>query len=105
MKIIQTNIFGENEEVLVKTETGQIKRNTDKGKIFLKLLAPGLSLMSKPIQDNTDLIERISKIEEWFCSMSGGDNFIITLEAVRISERQARRLLKEYKRKKDNEPS
>ena len=63
-------------------------------RIFIRLRTPHETLMCKPIEDGVDFARRASIIENWFNSVVRKGNFILTFEALQISDEEADNLEK-----------
>lgn len=63
-------------------------------RIFIRLRTPQETLTCSPIQDSADFARRASIIENWFNSVVRKGNFILTFEALQISEEEADNLEK-----------
>lgn len=63
-------------------------------RIFIRLRTPQETLTCTPIQDGADFAKRASIIENWFNSVVRKGNFILTFEALQISDEEADNLEK-----------
>lgn len=63
-------------------------------RIFIRLRTPYETLMCKPIETGADFAQRASIIENWFNSVVRKGNFILTFEALQISDEEADNLEK-----------
>lgn len=61
-------------------------------RIFIRLRTPQETLMCNPIEDGADFAQRASIIENWFNSVVRKGNFILTFEALQISDEEADKL-------------
>mgnify|MGYP001787292072 CR=1 FL=1 len=59
-------------------------------RIFIRLRTPAETLTCSPIEDGEDFARRASIIEQWFNThIRGGGNFLLTFEAVQVSDDEA----------------
>lgn len=63
-------------------------------RIFIRLRTPQETLMCRPIDDGADFAQRASIIENWFNSVVRKGNFILTFEALQITDEEADNLEK-----------
>lgn len=63
-------------------------------RIFIRLRTPQETLMCRPIEDGADFARRASIIENWFNSVIRKGNFILTFEALQITDEEADNLAK-----------
>lgn len=61
-------------------------------RIFIRLRTPQETLTCTPIKDGVDFAQRASIIENWFNSVVRKGNFILTFEALQISDEEADKL-------------
>lgn len=58
-------------------------------RIFVSLRTPQETLTCSPIQDGADFAQRVSIIENWFNSVVRKGNFVLTFEALQITDEEA----------------
>ena len=58
-------------------------------RIFIRLRTPQETLTCSPIRDGADFAQRVSIIENWFNSVVRKGNFILTFEALQITDEEA----------------
>ena len=58
-------------------------------RIFVRLRTPQETLTCSPIQDGADFAQRVSIIENWFNSVVRKGNFVLTFEALQITDEEA----------------
>ena len=58
-------------------------------RIFIRLRTPQETLTCSPIRDGADFAQRASIIENWFNSVVRKGNFILTFEALQITDEEA----------------
>jgi hypothetical protein len=64
-------------------------------RIFIRLRTPQETLACSPIRDGADFASRASIIENWFNSVVRKGNFILTFEALQVTDEQADEMEKE----------
>ena len=64
-------------------------------RIFIRLRTPHEVLTCRPIEDGKDFAQRASIIENWFNSVIRKGNYVLTFEAVQVSDEEAERLMGE----------
>lgn len=64
-------------------------------RIFIRLRTPQETLTCSPIRDGADFASRASIIENWFNSVVRKGNFILTFEALQVTDEQADEMEKE----------
>lgn len=64
-------------------------------RIFIQLRTPYETLTCRPIEDASDFANRVSIIENWFNSIVRGGNYVLTFEALQITDEQADELCEE----------
>lgn len=63
-------------------------------RIFIRLRTPQETLTCTPIEDGADFARRASIIENWFNSLVRKGNFILTFDALQITDEEAENLEK-----------
>ena len=58
-------------------------------RIFVRLRTPSETLTCRPIEDWEDFARRVSIIENWFNSVVRNGNYLLTFEAVQLTDEQA----------------
>jgi hypothetical protein len=58
-------------------------------RIFIRLRTPYETLTCSPIEDGADFARRASIIENWFNSIVRKGNFVLTFDAVQITDEDA----------------
>ena len=58
-------------------------------RIFIRLRTPHETLTCSPIRDGADFAARASIIENWFNSIIRKGNYILTFEAVQVTDEEA----------------
>lgn len=61
-------------------------------RIFIRLSTPQETLTCSPIQDGEDFARRASIIENWFNSVIRKGNYLLTFQAVQLTDEQANEL-------------
>lgn len=61
-------------------------------RIFIRLRTPYETLTCSPIEDGADFARRASIIENWFNSIVRKGNFVLTFDAVQVTEEEADRI-------------
>lgn len=61
-------------------------------RIFIRLRTPYETLTCSPIADGADFARRASIIENWFNSIVRKGNFVLTFDAVQVTEEEADRI-------------
>ncbi len=61
-------------------------------RIFIRLRTPYETLTCSPIADGADFARRASIIENWFNSIVRKGNFILTFDAVQVTDEEADRM-------------
>ncbi|HIY89443.1 MAG TPA: hypothetical protein H9824_12195 [Candidatus Bacteroides pullicola] len=61
-------------------------------RIFIRLCTPQETLTCSPIQDGEDFARRASIIENWFNSVIRKGNYLLTFQAVQLTDEEADRL-------------
>lgn len=61
-------------------------------RIFIRLRTPYETLTCSPIEDGADFARRASIIENWFNSIVRKGNFVLTFDAVQVSDEEADRM-------------
>lgn len=61
-------------------------------RIFIRLRTPYETLTCSPIKDGSDFARRASIIENWFNSIVRKGNFVLTFDAVQVTEEEADRI-------------
>lgn len=61
-------------------------------RIFIRLRTPYETLTCSPIADGSDFARRASIIENWFNSIVRKGNFVLTFDAVQVTEEEADRI-------------
>lgn len=61
-------------------------------RIFIRLRTPEETLTCSPIQDGADFAKRTTIIENWFNSVVRKGNFILTFEALQVTDEEADRI-------------
>jgi hypothetical protein len=61
-------------------------------RIFIRLRTPYETLTCSPIKDGSDFARRASIIENWFNSIVRKGNFVLTFDAVQITDEEADRI-------------
>lgn len=61
-------------------------------RIFIRLRTPQEVLTCSPIQDGEDFARRASIIENWFNSVIRKGNYLLTFQAVQLTDEEADRL-------------
>ena len=64
-------------------------------RIFIRLRTPYETLTCSPIEDGADFARRASIIENWFNSIVRKGNFVLTFDAMQVTDEEADRLQKE----------
>lgn len=62
-------------------------------RIFIRLRTPYETLTCRPISNSTDFAQRVSIIENWFESVVRKGNYILTFEALQISDKEAEKMM------------
>lgn len=62
-------------------------------RIFIRLRTPYETLTCSPIEDGADFARRASIIENWFNSIVRKGNFVLTFDAVQITDEDANTML------------
>lgn len=62
-------------------------------RIFIRLRTPYETLTCSPIEDGADFARRASIIENWFNSIVRKGNFVLTFDAVQITDEEANTML------------
>ncbi len=63
-------------------------------RIFIRLRTPQETLTCRPISDSADFAQRVSIIENWFESVVRKGNYILTFEALQVSDEEAEKMMK-----------
>ena len=63
-------------------------------RIFIRLKTPYETLTCSPVSDSADFARRVSIIENWFESVVHKGNYILTFEALQVSDEDAEILTK-----------
>lgn len=63
-------------------------------RIFVRLKTPYETLTCNPIKDGRDFSSRVAIIESWFDSVIRKGNYVLTFEAMQITEEQAEEIEK-----------
>ncbi len=58
-------------------------------RIFIRLRTPYETLTCAPIRDGKDFAQRASIIENWFNSVIREGNYVLTFEAVQVTDEEA----------------
>lgn len=58
-------------------------------RIFVRLRTPHETLTCRPIKSGTDFAQRASIIENWFNSVFRNGNYVLTFEALQITDEEA----------------
>lgn len=61
-------------------------------RIFIRLRTPYETLTCSPIADGADFARRASIIENWFNSIVRKGNFVLTFDAVQVTDEEADRM-------------
>lgn len=61
-------------------------------RIFIRLRTPYETLTCSPIEDGADFARRASIIENWFNSIVRKGNFVLTFDAMQVTEEEADRI-------------
>lgn len=61
-------------------------------RIFIRLRTPYETLTCSPIEDGADFARRASIIENWFNSIVRKGNFVLTFDAVQVTDEEADRM-------------
>lgn len=61
-------------------------------RIFIRLRTPAETLTCSPIKDGKDFAARASIIENWFNSFVRKGNYILTFEALQVTDEEADRI-------------
>ena len=61
-------------------------------RIFIRLKTPYETLTCRPISDSADFAQRVSIIENWFESVVRKGNYILTFEALQVSDEEAEKM-------------
>lgn len=64
-------------------------------RIFIRLRTPQETLTCSPIQDGKDFARRASIIENWFNSVVRKGNYLLTFQAVQLTDEEADKIEKE----------
>lgn len=64
-------------------------------RIFIRLRTPQETLTCSPIKDGKDFARRASIIENWFNSVVRKGNYLLTFQAVQVTDEEADRIEKE----------
>lgn len=63
-------------------------------RIFIRLRTPAETLTCSPIRDGNDFAQRASIIENWFNSIVRKGNYILTFEALQVTDEEADQICK-----------
>lgn len=72
-------------------------------RIFIRLRTPYEVLTCRPIENGEDFARRSSIIENWFNSIVRKGNYMLTFEAVQISDEEAERIENDINKQDENE--
>lgn len=61
-------------------------------RIFIRLRTPYETLTCSPIEDGADFARRASIIENWFNSIVRKGNFVLTFDAMQVTDEEADRM-------------
>lgn len=61
-------------------------------RIFIRMRTPAETLTCSPIRDGKDFAARASVIENWFNSVVRKGNYILTFEALQVTDEEADRI-------------
>lgn len=64
-------------------------------RIFIRLRTPYETLTCSPIADGADFARRASIIENWFNSVVRKGNFVLTFDAVQVTDEEAESMLQQ----------
>lgn len=66
-------------------------------RIFIRLRTPHETLTCSPIEDGADFARRASIIENWFNSIVRKGNFVLTFDAMQVTDEEADRIEQQSK--------